>query len=257
MIVFPKTLSTVSCVFSVSFSFASGTFPGHNPGDYNIAPLPAITTAIYCISQYPSLGVRVSVSNKKKMQLNNVFGLDGQTVLVTGASSGLGIYFATLCCEAGAARVVLAARRRDRLEEAVARFRKRYPNTVSIAVTMDVTNVQSIKQAFDEAQKKCGGSIIDTVINNAGCARTVSALKMGEQDWDGVLNVNLRGAFFVASEAARRMVTASSPGTIVNIASMYGKRAEKHQANYCASKAGMLHASKVMAAELSAASLDE
>ena len=184
------------------------------------------------------------------MQLHNVFGLDGQTVLVTGASSGLGIYFATLCCEAGAARVVLAARRRDRLEEAVARFRKRYPNTVSIAVTMDVTNVQSIMQAFDEAQKKCGGSIIDTVINNAGCARSVSALKMGEQDWDGVLNVNLRGAFFVASEAARRMVTASSPGTIVNIASMYGQRAEKHQANYCASKAGMLHASKVMAAEL-------
>jgi NAD(P)-dependent dehydrogenase (short-subunit alcohol dehydrogenase family) len=179
------------------------------------------------------------------IDINALFSLKGRTAIVTGASSGLGRYFARSLAEVGAT-VVLAARRRDRLNEVVSEIER--SGVRAIAVSMDVTSVESVGMAFEHIFSEVG--VVDLVINNAGVASTHPLLEHSERTWDEAIDTNLKGAFLVATEAARRMIAAGIGGDIVNIASITGLRVAGGVAPYCASKAGLIHLTRSMALEL-------
>lgn len=168
------------------------------------------------------------------------FDLSGKTALVTGASSGLGEHIARCLGGAGAA-LVLAARRADRLKALEAEFAK--SKVQAKAVDLDVTNSSSVEAALAAAGP------IDILVNNAGISIVKPALEMPEQDWDAVVDTNLRGAWLMAQGAARRWVADKRPGVIVNIGSILGLRTIGQVAPYNASKAGLIHLTKALAME--------
>ncbi|HEX7968048.1 MAG TPA: glucose 1-dehydrogenase [Stellaceae bacterium] len=167
--------------------------------------------------------------------------LSGRTALVTGASSGLGRYFAGALARAGAS-VVLAARRKDSLEEARDHINR--AGGKAIAVALDVTDSSSIRKALAEA------GALDILVNNAGTTVTKPMTDVTEEDWDRVVDTNLKGAFFVAQAAAQAMKARQSGGAIVNVGSILGLRVASHVAAYIASKAGIIHLTRAMALEL-------
>lgn len=172
------------------------------------------------------------------------FDLSGKVALVTGASSGLGVHFARTLAEAGAA-VVLAARRADRLASLQAELQK--SGAKAAAVTLDVQSGEAVAAAFDQAEAALGP--VDIVVNNAGISIVKPALEMPEQDWDSVVDTNLRGAWLVAQTAGKRWAAAKRPGAIVNIASILGLRTIGQVAPYNASKAGLIHLTRALAME--------
>src|SRR5262249_43672920 len=147
------------------------------------------------------------------------FGLDGRTVLVTGASSGLGLHFARTVAAAGAT-VVVAARRTERLQALVTELTA--AGRRAVAVGVDVRDDRLVVAAFESAAALVG--VVDVVVNNAGISVQHDALDVSPADWDDVVGTNLRGAWLVAQTAARALVAAQRPGRIVNIASIVGLR---------------------------------
>ena len=172
------------------------------------------------------------------------FRLDGRIVLVTGASSGLGTHFAHLLANAGA-RVAVAARRADKLQALVNSIAK--AGGEARALTLDVTDSASVRNCFDEL---VSWGAPDVVVNNAGITVTRPLLEQTEDDFDSVIETNLKGCWLVATEAARRMVAAGRGGSIVNIASILGERVAGGVAPYAISKAGVVQTTKAMALEL-------
>ena len=168
--------------------------------------------------------------------------LDEKTVLVTGASRGLGRSFAEVLAAAGA-RVALAARD----EAALARAAEEIGRAAT-TVVMDVTDRAEVEAGFDAAEAVLGP--VQVVINNSGMAVTRRLLETSEEDWRRVIDTNLTGAWFVAQEAARRMVARGEGGAIVNIGSLLGSRTGRGAVGYGASKAGLHHLTRVMAMEL-------
>ena len=172
------------------------------------------------------------------------FLLDGKVALVTGASSGFGEHFASVLAQAGA-KVVLAARRTDRIQAACGGICE--SGGEAIAVTMDVTNSASVKNAFDEAEKAFG--IVNVVINNAGITIPKPLLDLDDDDWLKVIDTNLNGVMYVTREAGRRLVAAEQGGSIVNIASILAERVQKALTNYAASKSAVVQFTKATALE--------
>jgi NAD(P)-dependent dehydrogenase (short-subunit alcohol dehydrogenase family) len=172
------------------------------------------------------------------------FDLTGKVALVTGASSGLGAHFARTLAAAGAS-VAIAARRADRLASLQAELQK--AGTKAAAVELDVQSADSVAAAFDAAERELGP--IDIVVNNAGISIVRPALEMPVEDWDAVVNTNLRGAWLVAQTAGKRWLMAKRPGVIVNIASILGLRTIGQVAPYNASKAGLIHLTRALAME--------
>jgi len=168
------------------------------------------------------------------------FDLSGKTALVTGASSGLGAHFAR-CLGGAGANVVLAARRADRLKSLEAELAKQ--NVRAAAVDLDVTSSNSVETALEAA------GAIDILVNNAGISIVKPALEMPEQDWDAVVDTNLRGAWLMAQGVAKRWVAAKRPGVIVNIGSILGLRTIGQVAPYNASKAGLIQLTRALAME--------
>jgi NAD(P)-dependent dehydrogenase (short-subunit alcohol dehydrogenase family) len=169
--------------------------------------------------------------------------LEGHTALVTGASSGLGRHFAQVLAQAGA-NVIVGARRIDALKDlcgmiADAGGRAR-------ALPLDVTDRASIEEAFSDIS--AGG--LDILINNAGVTASKLSLDLSEEEWDHVIDTNLKGSFLVAQAAARLMKTQGRGGAIVNIASILGLRVAGQVSAYSASKAGVVQLTKSMALEL-------
>ncbi|MDX2204678.1 MAG: glucose 1-dehydrogenase [Hyphomicrobiaceae bacterium] len=171
--------------------------------------------------------------------------LAGKRALVTGASSGLGRHFALTLAAAGA-DVALAARRLERLEALAAEIAAM--GRRAVAVSLDVTQPQSVRDAFDRAEAALGP--IDILVNNAGVPGGAFLLEMNEADWRSVMDVNLDGVFRVGQEAARRMAGRGTGGSIVNIASILGFAVSKTVAAYAASKAAVVSLTKSMALEL-------
>ncbi len=175
--------------------------------------------------------------------------LDGRKALITGASSGFGQHFARVLAEAGA-DVVLAARRIDRLESEAAEIAAA-TGRKAVAVALDVADTSAIEACVETAAAALGG--IDLLVNNAGIVITKPSLKQTETDWDQVMDVNLKGAFFMAQACARLMAGADGKGggggTIVNIASLLGERVSKTEISYCISKAGLAHMTRALAYE--------
>jgi NAD(P)-dependent dehydrogenase (short-subunit alcohol dehydrogenase family) len=173
-----------------------------------------------------------------------LFRLDGQVALVTGASSGLGEHFAGLLASRGA-RVAVAARRADRLLALVERIAA--AGGTARAFTLDVSDPASVQACFSEMSE---WGLAEVVVNNAGITVTKPLLQQTPDDWDSVIDTNLKGCWLVATEAARRMVAGGRTGSIVNVASILGERVAGGVAPYAISKAGVIQATKAMALEL-------
>jgi 3-oxoacyl-[acyl-carrier protein] reductase len=176
---------------------------------------------------------------------SELFDLTGEVALVTGASSGLGWRFAEVLAAHGAS-VVLAARRVDRLEELKGRIIGRGGKAETVA--LDVAEPDQIAPAFDVAEAAFG--TVSLLVNNAGVSGNKWALEMSHEDWRSVLRVNLDGVWFVAQEAARRMVAAERPGTIVNVASLLAFRPPPTLSAYSVAKAGVVQLTAALAVEL-------
>lgn len=178
------------------------------------------------------------------MDINQLFRLDGKTVLVTGASSGIGKHCAIFLAQSGA-RLAIASRRIDQLQSVVDKITQL--GGQAKAFELDVTNQKSVLKCFDELAQ---WSLPTVVINNAGMSVNRKLLDQTEEDWDRVLDTNLKGCWLVATEAARRLAAANTPGNIINIASILGERVIGGVAPYVISKAGVVQLTKVMALEL-------
>jgi NAD(P)-dependent dehydrogenase (short-subunit alcohol dehydrogenase family) len=169
-----------------------------------------------------------------------VFELDGKRALVTGASSGLGAHFARTLAARGA-DVILAARREDAMRN-VADEIGAAGGRCSVAC-LDVGSSDSIAAQRDIFRD------IDILVNNAGLVRESAALDHAEDDWDAVIDTNLKGMFLVAQEAAKSMRVQGAGGTIINIASILGLRQAGGVVSYAVSKAGAIQLTKSLALE--------
>jgi NAD(P)-dependent dehydrogenase (short-subunit alcohol dehydrogenase family) len=173
--------------------------------------------------------------------------LEGRTAVVTGGARGIGLAIATRFAEAGA-NVLIGDLNKSGAEEAAEAIAREFGHQ-AIAVELDVTSGASIAAAADRAILELGG--LDIWVNNAGIYPSTPLLEMTDQDWDKVLDVNLRGTFIGAREAGRRMAEAGQGGVIINLASTAGYRAAGPGiAHYVASKHGVRGLTKSLAVEL-------
>ncbi|MEO0576373.1 MAG: SDR family NAD(P)-dependent oxidoreductase [Pseudomonadota bacterium] len=177
--------------------------------------------------------------------MNHRFSLEGKTALVTGAGSGLGQQFAMTLAEAGA-DVILAARRVDKLEETAADIEKQFKRR-TVTVAMDVTDRSSVIDGVAAGEQALG--VASIVINNAGISREAFALTVEQEDYNAVIDTNLNGVFWVAQATARRMVETQTKGSIVNIASILGRRVQMMLTAYSAAKAGVIRMTESLALE--------
>jgi NAD(P)-dependent dehydrogenase (short-subunit alcohol dehydrogenase family) len=173
------------------------------------------------------------------------FSVKDEVAIVTGASSGLGRHFSHVLAAAGA-RVAVCARRRGPLDELAGEIRAY--GGVALRVELDVADGASVAAAVDRIAAELGP--ISILINNAGIAVDKPLLETDEEDWDRVLDTNLKGAWMMARETARHMVAAETGGKMVNIASILGLTATPRVHGYAASKAGLIHLTRTLALEL-------
>jgi aminoglycoside phosphotransferase (APT) family kinase protein/NAD(P)-dependent dehydrogenase (short-subunit alcohol dehydrogenase family) len=171
--------------------------------------------------------------------------LTGQHAFVTGASSGLGRHFAKLLAGCGA-HVTAAARRTDALDRLVQEIAK--TGGRASRVTLDVSDCRSVRQAIAESTRITGP--IDILVNNAGITSEGPVLGQTEEQWDSVIDTNLKGSFLVATEVARALRTLKRGGNVINIASILGLRQSSSVAPYAVSKAGLIQLTKILALEL-------
>lgn len=170
--------------------------------------------------------------------------LHHKRALVTGAFGGLGAAFARTLADAGA-RVALAGRRLPVGESLAAELAAQ--GRQACALALDVTQPDSVADLFERAADRLGGAI-DIVVNNAGVTATRPALECTPADWDGVIDVNLNGAWRVAQAAGRHM-RAHGGGSLINIASILGLRVAQQVPAYAASKAALIQLTQALALE--------
>ncbi len=167
----------------------------------------------------------------------------GQVALVTGSARGIGRAIAEAFARRGAVAVV-ADVNLDQAKEASVEIAK--SGAKSMAVKLDVSKSGEVIKAFEEIVKEFGR--LDVLVNNAGITRDALLLRMKEEDWDAVMEVNLKGVFLCSKEAVKLM-TKQRHGRIVNIASIVAFSGNPGQANYSASKAGIVGLTKTIAKE--------
>lgn len=174
--------------------------------------------------------------------------LQGKVVAVTGASSGLGRRFSHVLAEAGAS-VALMARRTDRLAAEVEAIKAK--GGTAVAIELDVIDVAAIGPALDAAQAALGP--LSVLVNNAGVGGDGMATELSVETWDQTFNVNVRGVYFAAREAALRMmdngVAEAGEARIINIASIASFEVLPGLSAYCASKAAVAMLTKSLARE--------
>ncbi len=168
------------------------------------------------------------------------FRLDGRRALVTGASSGIGLGCAVALAEQGA-QVFCAARGVERLNDTVAALRAEGFSAEPLA--LDITDPAAM------AAQLAGLPAFDVVVNSAGLARHSLAIDTTPIDYDTVMGVNLRGAYFLSAQTAKAMIAAGKPGSIIHISSQMGHVGGIERAVYCASKHGLEGMVKAMAIE--------
>ena len=169
------------------------------------------------------------------------FRLDGKRALVTGAGRGIGLAAAGALADAGA-HVTLAARTQAEIEAVAEAIRAR--GQKAQALVLDVTDLAGMQAAIAEAEP------FNILVNNAGTNRPKLLLDVTVDDFDAIMGLNVRAAYFVAQAVARRLIAAKEPGSIVNISSQMGHVGAARRTVYCASKHAMEGFTKAMAIEL-------
>ncbi|HUH59195.1 MAG TPA: SDR family oxidoreductase [Candidimonas sp.] len=176
--------------------------------------------------------------------MNNNFDLTGKVALLSGAAGGLGAQMARALGLAGA-KLVLIGRRQGPLEALAASLG--HQGIQALAVPADVADDAQVEAGLDRAQSEYG--IVDVVVCAAGCTHQAPAVSLAIQDWDRVLDVNLKGSWLVAAHAARRLIQAQRPGSIIMISSILGHRVAGNLLPYTVSKAGLEHMTRALALE--------
>ena len=166
--------------------------------------------------------------------------LGGKTAFVTGSTRGIGLAIARALHAAGA-RVAIVGRDRARAQAVATELGER-----TVGVACDVAHADQVEAAIAAAEKALGS--IDILVNNAGLTRDNILLRLTDADWDAVLDANLKGAFHTTRTVIKGMMKRRS-GRIVNITSIVGLTGNKGQANYAASKAGLIGFTKSVAKE--------
>ncbi|HZL31490.1 MAG TPA: SDR family oxidoreductase [Pseudolabrys sp.] len=169
------------------------------------------------------------------------FRLDGMRALVTGAGRGIGLTAAAALADAGAA-VTLAARTSSEIEEAAQAIRAR--GHEADALTLDVTDIEAVRQAL------AARAPYQILVNNAGMNRPAMLTEVKVEDFDAIMGLNVRAAFFMAQAVASRLVEEKLSGSIINISSQMGHVGAARRTVYCASKHAMEGFTKAMAIEL-------
>jgi len=169
------------------------------------------------------------------------FRLDGRRALVTGGGRGIGLTAASALAAAGA-HVTVAARTRSEVEEAAAAIRARGDRAE--ALVLDVTDIPAMQRVIGAAEP------FHILVNNAGSNRPKLLMDVSIEDFDAVMNLNVRAAYFVAQAVARRLIAAKLAGSIINISSQMGHVGAARRTVYCASKHAMEGFTKAMAIEL-------
>lgn len=170
--------------------------------------------------------------------------LSGKTAVVTGASGGLGAHFARLLARNGAA-VAITARRTDRIQALADEIQAGGGRAMALA--LDVADAAAIGPALDAVQAELGP--VHILVNNAGVGGEGLALELSIEDFDQTFDVNVRGTFFAAREAAKRMIAAGVEGRIINIASIASHTVLPGLSAYCASKAAVAMLTRGLARE--------
>jgi len=172
------------------------------------------------------------------------FDLTGKVALVSGANTGIGQAIAVALAEAGA-NVALAGRSRptETLDAIASTGRK------AIEITADLSSTEPVQRVIDECVNGLGG--IDILVNNAGIIRRADLTDFTEEDWDAVVDTNLKSLFFLSQAAARQMI-ANGGGKIINIASLLSFQGGIRVPSYAAAKSGVAGVTRAMANELAA-----
>ena len=168
--------------------------------------------------------------------------LEGKTAIITGGASGIGKATGVKFIEYGA-RVILF----DLNEEALKSFYEEKVKDRGWYFKGDISNREDIEKFVDEIKKR--GEKIDILVNSAGVTRDTLLIRMKEEDWDFVLNVNLKGIFLLTKEIVRMMIREEN-GVIINLSSVVGISGNIGQCNYSASKAGVIAFTKSLAKEV-------
>lgn len=167
--------------------------------------------------------------------------LAGKHAFITGGSRGIGLAAAAALSQAGAA-VTLAARGLEDLEEAAAALR--HEGRDARTLQLDVTDVTAVQEAVARQGP------FDVLVNNAGTNRPKPFMEVSEEDYDAVLSLNLRAAYFMAQSVARSLIDAGKPGSIINVCSQMGHVGSANRSIYCASKWGLEGMTKSISVEL-------
>lgn len=174
--------------------------------------------------------------------MSSLFDLTGKTAVVTGANQGLGQAMALALADAGADIVAVDRNPKDETSGMVQALGRRFHS-----IKADLSDFSVSERVVSEAVDAHGR--IDILLNNAGTIRRTPAVDFSEQDWDDVMNVNLKTVFFLSQAAARQMLKNGNGGKIINIASMLSYQGGINVASYTASKHGIAGITKLLANE--------
>lgn len=173
----------------------------------------------------------------------NLFDLTGKNAIVTGATKGLGYGIAKALAKAGA-NIVVVSRTAVDCQEVAAEIQAM--GCKSIGIPADISMVDSLRMMVNKAAEEFGE--IDILVNNAGAAITKPALELTEEDWDKIVDLNLKGQFFLA-QAVGKLMKEQKSGSIINIASVFGVIVDSNILPYNVSKAGLIQMTKALASE--------
>ncbi|WP_342509399.1 3-oxoacyl-[acyl-carrier-protein] reductase [Sporosarcina sp. FSL K6-2383] len=175
----------------------------------------------------------------------------GKTAIVTGASRGIGREIALLLAKEGARVAVNYSGSKDKADEVVQSITE--SGGEAFAIQADVSNADSVKAMVDQMLETFGS--IDILVNNAGITRDNLLMRMKDDEWDDVININLKGVFLCTKGVTRQMMRQRT-GKIVNVASIVGVSGNPGQANYVAAKAGVIGFTKTAAKELASRNIN-